>query len=567
MKKTLFLLLIGILCSSIAFAMPIDRKTASQKAVKVLHKTVEPTENLTAEVQGRLSQASFTPAFYVFNAEDGQGFAIISGEDRMPEVVGYSHTGHFDAENMHPALVEMLDFYTELVNDVRSGLTTMEMPDIRYGDATPIVEPLCKSQWGQDEPYNSLCPMKNGVQCPVGCVATALAQIMYHFAWPDKGEGSAKYASGISGVGLLSSNFYEHTYAWDVMKETKRLNLASTEAAEAVAQLSYDCGIATRMKYDPEGSGTNDDLAMSALYTYFGYRASTLRIERRDCYATQEEWDNLVKSELDANRPVLYGGFNRTGGGHEFIIDGYDDAGFFHVNWGWDGSADAYYSIVTLHPSKTSYSFSEEQSMVCGIEPDRTGEDKTPHQFRIYMTQTPTVSIESLPTGNSFAITLGEFYNYSRTAHTWTIGAALYDLDGKQLTVISPVVENYTQEILSLKGYSRYVFSAVIPEDTPNGFYAIKTVFCQKDYEEFILPDMVGGQDLNTILIEVKDGITYYNAELPAAIRQVDASTTVVAHDYYDLSGRKLDHPTGIVIEKRYYNNGTISVRKTLIKQ
>ncbi|MBR3455603.1 MAG: C10 family peptidase [Bacteroidaceae bacterium] len=563
MKKYLLLLLSGWFFTSITNAQSIDRKTAAATAANVLHKSVVPTENLTAEVRSRLSNLSYTPAFYVFNAEDGQGFVIVSGDERMPEVMAYSRNGQFDAENMPPALIEMLDAYTEVVNDVRKGETTVEKPTLRFDDAQPIVGPLCRSQWGQNDPYNTLCPEKNGEKCPVGCVATALAQIMYHFSWPVQGEGSNRYASGISGVGLLSSNFYEHTYEWDVMKTTKRENAASAEAANAVAQLSYDCGIATRMKYDPEGSGTNDDLAMVALYTNFRYRASTLRIERRNCYATQEEWDNLVKSELDANRPVLYAGFNKSGGGHEFIIDGYDDAGFFHLNWGWDGSSDAWYSIVTLHPTKTSFSFSEDQSMVCGIEPDQTGEDTIPHQFRIYMEEAPTVTVETIPCGSSFAISLNSVFNYSRTANTWAMGVALYNLDGEQLAVISPKYDGYTENLLSLKGYSHYTCSAIVPEDIPNGIYAIKAAFCQKGYEEYILPDMVGGQALNTIIIEVKDGTVYFNAEIPAGIHPVDASTTIIAHDYYDVTGKRIGETAkGIIIDRQ-----TLSCGKQVTKK
>lgn len=562
----LSLLIASILCTSAAMANPVDFSQAVSKAKKVLKKEVIATESLTSEARARVGVASPAPAFYVFNAEDGNGFVIVSGDDEMPEVVAYSHTGAFNAANMHPALVNMLDYYTEVVNDVRNGDVSVSQAQSRRIDLAPAVEPLCKAQWGQDKPYNTLCPQKSGDDCPVGCVATALAQIMYHFAWPEVGTGSARYASGISGVGVISSNFYEHHYAWDAMRATKKENLASAEAAEAVAQLSYDCGIATRMTYDPDGSGTNDDLAMKALYENFGYKASTLRIERRDCYATQEEWNNLVKSELNASRPVLYAGFSTRGGGHEFIIDGYDESDFFHVNWGWDGSSNGYYSIVTLAPSRTSYSFSNDQSIVCGIEPDETGEDKTPHQFRIYMEGLPSVEKDSIALGNPFSFTMNLFYNYSRTAHTWTRAVALYSLDGEQLSLVSPSNDrNYTAQILSYRGYNYASTSVTIPQDTPDGYYSLRCVFCQEEYDEFILPDMVGGSELNNIYIQVKDGMVYLNAEIPSAIAAVDADAQIVARDYFDLSGRKLQNVTkGIVIERQTLSNGKQIVKKVL---
>jgi len=568
MKMKVFLLIVGILCANATMASPVGFGKAMSKAKRALGKEVVSTENLTAEVRARMGEASASPSFYVFNAEDGQGFVIISGEDQMPEVLAYSHTGRFDATNIPPALVSMLDNYMEVVDEVRNGEMTVEASPRRAEEATPVVGPLCRSQWGQDKPYNTLCPSKDGEKCPVGCVATALAQIMYHFAWPVTGTGSNMYASGISGVGVLKSNFYEHTYAWDVMEETTRKNLASEAASAAVAQLSYDCGIATRMSYDPEGSGTNDDLAMAALYTYFGYRASSLRIEHRACYATQEEWNDLVKSELNANRPVLYAGFDSRYGGHEFIIDGYDDAGFFHVNWGWNGSSDAYYSIVTLSPSRMSISYSLEQSMVCGIEPDETGEDKTPQQFRIYMEDAPTMIQESISLGHSAILTLNNFFNYSRTAHTWTCAVALYSLDGEQLAFVSnPENSNYTTQILSLKGYSRADISIAIPEDTPDGYYSLRAVFRQEGYDDFILPDMVGGSERNNLYVQVKDGVAYFNAELPDGINTIATNTNVVTHDYYDVSGKKLSRITkGIVIDRQTLPNGQQIVKKIAVK-
>lgn len=574
MKERIGLFLIGMLMACGTYAFPIGLGKAASKAVKLLGKNVVATSEVTAEARARLASSTFSPAFYVFNAEDGQGFVIISGDDEMPEVVAYSYTGHFDATKMHPGLVDMLDYYTEVVNDVRAGETTVEktIPSVA---AAKAVNPLCATQWGQEEPYNALCPKKDGVVCPVGCVATAMAQIMYHFAWPKVGTGSSRYASGITGVGVISSNFAEHHYAWETMGKTTEDNLVSPEASKAVAQLSYDCGIATRMEYDPEGSGTNDDRAMEALYTYFSYKASTLDLKRRACYATQEEWNALVRAELDANRPVLYAGFSESGGGHEFIIDGYDVKGNFHVNWGWDGNADAYYSIITLNPSRTGYSFSNAQSMVCGFEPDESGEDKTPRQWRIYMYEQSTVDVESVELGTAFTVHVGRFYNYSRTAHTWTRGVALYDLNGNQLSVLSSKKNsNYTDQYLSYYGPSVPLsVSATIPKDIADGEYVLRAVFRQKEYKDFVLPDMEGGSELNQIFVSIKDGVATF---IPNSVsiyniciekNAVVDGAKVVSHQYFDVNGRPVQKVAqGVFFDCQVLSDGKQIVRKLMVR-
>ncbi len=574
-RITLFLLTASTACCMMAGPIGIER--AANRAAALLGKDVASTESVTNEVRSRVPVKSAAPAYYVFNAADGQGFVIISGDDQMPELVAYSHTGWFNAADMHPALVEMLESYTTWVNSVRTGAA--DVPTMApVAKAKAVVAPLCTAEWGQDKPYNTLCPVKEGDDCPVGCVATALAQIMYHFRWPEVGEGTTRYASGISGVGVLSSVFSDHHYAWDVMRNTKKENLESEEAAAAVAQLCYDCGIATRMSYDPDGSGTNDDLAMAALYTNFSYKASLLRIEHRACYATQEEWNDLVKAEINANRPVLYAGFTSQNSGHEFIIDGYDVNDFFHVNWGWDGSSNGFYSIVTLHPDRTSMSFTESQSMVCGIEPDTLGTDKTPRQWRLYQYEAPSVKAESNELGTSFNFTLGKWYNHSRTAHSWTYAVALYDLDGNQLKILSSTGSSATEQYLSYYGPSKSVsVSAKLPEDLEDGYYTLRAVYRQREkdangkdiYKEYILPDMVGGQGLNNVYVKVESGIAYFNVELPVGIQSTIAQAdSPLRTEYFDINGRRTGGPqTGrIYIIRKTRADGSTTVSKQLIR-
>lgn len=566
-------LLLSYVCTQ---AMPVDRSAASNVAKHFLGKSV--VENgFTAEARTRFASSSTAaPAFHIFNAEDGKGFVIVSGESSMPEVVGYSLNNTFDVAKMHPSIEGMLQNYASVVEEIRKGNASVEDFFSRSSLArkhraakTPIVvEPLCECEWGQDYPYNYLCPRVGDASCPVGCVATAMAQIMYHFKWPKVGTGSNAYASGISGVGVISSIFSEHEYTWDDMRLSLDENKSSQAALDAVSQLCYDCGIATRMNYGVNGSGTNDDLAMKALYTYFGYKASTLQYERRECYATQEEWDELVKSYLNNSSPVLYAGFTKKMEGHEFIIDGYDADGMFHVNWGWDGSANGYYSIATLAPVGTGMSFSEMQSMVCGFEPDITGEDKTPAQWRIYMMEPPTVAIDTVSVGSSFTFTDNTFYNYTRSAFTWTVGVGLYDKADNLVKVISSAKKKaYSIQLLSYYGQRDVKITATIPEGTPDGDYTLRSVFRQEGYDDFVLPDMLGGTELNKIPVMIEGGVAYFN-KVSTFISTTSTDDVVLKTEYFDMQGRKLSTPAkgSIVIKCERLSDGSSKSYKVSVE-
>ena len=516
MRRKIGFLTLSLLWACIAQAGPVKKGDAAQKASQFLGKKVVAAQQQANEIRGR-SQASPSPTFYVFNAEDGKGFVIISGDDQMPEVVGYSTTNSFDITNMHPGLADMLDFYNEAVNNVRKGIGKVPAPR-RSSKVHLGVEPLLGTSWGQTAPYNNLCPLVGEQHCVTGCVSTAMSQVMYYYQWPQKGTGTAFYAHPTHGT--LTSNIGEHTYNYAAMKPTTTENLASDEAAQAVAQLCYDCGVAVQMDYGLNGSGALETAAMTAFIKHFGYRASTMEQKDRSVFDTQEEWDNLIKSELDAKRPVFYSGRDYySGGGHEFLIDGYDEEGNFHVNWGWHGAAnDGYYSILTLDPRDVAptMSYSLQQTMVIGIMPDPTGLDK---HYKMFLRDKPSVSYTKLDLGTPFLYNYGTFINWTAEQQAWTINCALYNLEGEQLKLLANTPSTY--EISSLSGFT--LSNGVrIPEDTPDGFYTLRTVFklVEKDaadheiHKEFILPFTGTATDINQVYVQVADGVVYFNVDV-----------------------------------------------------
>lgn len=279
--------------------------------------------------------------YYLFNGNDNVGYVIVAGDDRLPAVLGYSRDGHLNPDDLPDALQLLLDMS---VASLGSG--TEAAAGITAG--TPVVEPLLGDiNWGQGEPFNTLCPMISGKHAYVGCVATAMAQIMRYYGFPAKGTGTHSYLHAGT---TLSADFGATTYDWSNMPRVIPDNPSQAQVT-AYSTLCYHLGVATNMTYASGGSGAYTMDVPGALRDHFGYTAS-LRMHLRSYYNT-DEWMSLIRSELDAGRPVYYSASSEDGqGGHAFVCDGYDSEGYVHMNWGWYGSANGYFHINHLNPDE-----------------------------------------------------------------------------------------------------------------------------------------------------------------------------------------------------------------------
>lgn len=229
------------------------------------------------------------------------------------------------------------------------------------------VEPLLRTTWGQDAPFNLLCPEKPNGQgdmqhCRVGCVACAMAQVMRYHEYPAVGIGQGQNMFNTA----LKANFGETWYDWEHMRESYSGSYTDEEAG-AVATLMFHCGVAVNMIYGLKSSSTFTGFAnnmTTALSRYFGYDETTLQNLNRSKY-TKAEWLQIIREELSAGRPIIYSGNSAGMGGHTWVVDGYDERGRVHMNWGWLGAADDYYDIDLNIPG---LDFNQKQSMVIGIQ-------------------------------------------------------------------------------------------------------------------------------------------------------------------------------------------------------
>lgn len=286
-------------------------------------------------------------SYYVFNVDGGRGFVIISGDKRTPKILGYADSGQIDRRDMPAPMALLLKSYQQDIQAMRRAPSPRRaVPALASTAARHAVEPIVKSKWNQLWPYYLQCPMADGKPTPTGCVATAMAQVMFAQRCPStrttRPIPSDRYEAHATGKDFMP----RHAFEWDKMLNDYKKG-SSDEQNQAVAYLMRQCGAAVMMDYSPYGSTAPDNLIVPALVNYFGYDAdATLVI--RDFYPT-EEWTDMIYNEVAAGRPVIYVASSPTDGTHAFVCDGYRQGDYFHVNWGWGGSRDGYFRLSVLN--------------------------------------------------------------------------------------------------------------------------------------------------------------------------------------------------------------------------
>ncbi|MCQ2348726.1 MAG: C10 family peptidase [Paludibacteraceae bacterium] len=334
-------------------------------------------------------------AFYVFNNDDNRGFVVVSADSRAVDVPLYAEEGQFDAEHINPNLRFWLN---RLQEEISQANDSNAVDNVAPRKATTQIGPLLKNTagkeitWYQEAPYSNLCPIDrlDNTRCLTGCVATAAAQVMYKWRYPAKGTGSKTYTwyngNYRSQQETLTANFGATTYDWDNMLPSYEGVRYTDAQATAVATLMYQLGVASEMEYGGDGaggSGTLTDLMALGLTKYFGYKVSkfvTMYSRREyeeygDCAFSPTEFrvsattlTNYFNEDLEAGRPIIMGGED-TDGGHEFVCDGRDSRGYFHINWGWEGDGNCYCQLTSLKPNGYSYNFSGNLDAIIGLQP------------------------------------------------------------------------------------------------------------------------------------------------------------------------------------------------------
>lgn len=285
-------------------------------------------------------------ALYVFNKGVNGGYMILSADDMAYPILGYGEGMAFPAENQSPALKWWLSEYARQIEYARENERYID-PLAKANDynSWKSVPALLKTKWDQTAPYNDDCPKIGSVTAPTGCVATAMAQVMNYFKYPEAGNGRLVLSAGGKSYTMTLS---EHPFDWANMLDNYVKGSYNDEQAAAVANLMKACGFSVGMAYGADASGAQSAKISVALKKYFDYDPNMTYASRMQFSAS--EWEKMVYESLSGGSPVIYGGQDPYSGGHSFVCDGYDKDGYFHFNWGWSGMSDGFYLLNALNP-------------------------------------------------------------------------------------------------------------------------------------------------------------------------------------------------------------------------
>lgn len=374
-----------------------------------------------------------TPAVYVFNAIGEQGFVLVSAKDNARAVLGYSDEGHIDAQNIPANMRVWLQMYAdELARAAKAPAAADAQRTVEY---YPVVEPLIGNvAWNQDAPYNNHCPIdpNTNQRSVTGCMATAVAQVMYHHKYPKKGTGTYSYWCGWEN---LSVDFSKATYDWDHMLPSYK-NGYTQQESDAVAQLMYHVGVACNMWYGSSASGAGMGTGMQALVRHFDYDAA-IRVLMKDYMDEETVMDEIVV-ELQGSHPVFIEALTKNDEGHAFVCDGIQADGYIHINWGWGGYGNGYFALSAMNPTNQGIggasddgAFTKQVTLYTGIQPNQGGQTEP----MIVSSGIDMTSAAAIAKSSKVSVTIYAFQNAGLAEESGKIAFMLYQ-NGEQYQTV-----------------------------------------------------------------------------------------------------------------------------------
>lgn len=429
---------------------------------------------------------------YAFDRGTANGFVVVAGDDRAPQILGYTDTGSFDISNMPENMRWWIQQYEQqmryLQDNPKARLTS---PKRNVNVVAPL---LGEIEWNQESPYNANCPYMSyydedeektvSGKAPTGCVATALAQVMRYHKWPNESKGNISYTTYTLKQNITAD--LNATYNWDLMLPTYTGVTATDEQKAEVAKLMYNVGAALQSDYTPSGTGATDVDVVPTLVRYFNYDPGARYVQRD--YTAVNLYEQGLINEIEAGRPVPYGGVTKKNEGHFFVLDGINEDGYYHINWGWGGLSNGYFLISSLDPdaqgvggsTSTYTAFKYHQLYISGLQKPQEG-SKT--GWNIMADDISKIN-DTYAKGDKINTTIYDAYNNSCSYDTlkcklyWDI----YDSEG---TIIE---KNFIKnDTLALNyGFDKLTTNFKIPADIADGEYTVKLDFTQAedDYTE-----------------------------------------------------------------------------------
>ncbi len=525
MRRNLLLFLFCMLFLGM-WADPIDKNAAYRKAAAFMNNrgvAMPKTGTMAYSLPGK-NAASSNSLYYVFNVGNNKGFVIVAGDDAVSPILGYTDSGTFDSKQLPDNAKAMLDSYAEQIEAIQQNPSLLAAETSSH-DA---ISPLIQTKWNQSAPYNYSCPVvaNETDRSVTGCVATAMAQVMYYHKWPNnetKEIPSYTYIYRYNSIRYVTIDGEEPTtFNWDAMRSTYTGSEAEDDAsAHAVAELMVYAGKSVEMNYSKSSSGAATLNAISSLQNYFDYDDTMHSVDRGDY--SSAEWEAVIYNELVNERPVIFSASavsQSVKGGHAFICDGYDGNGLYHINWGWGGQSDGYFMLSLLNPPSSgiggnsgSGGYSFDQQAIIGIQPNDGNEDTMPMALSTDMLETTSESATRTDASQGFSLPV-TYRLINNTGYDVTFDGALgiYDTDGQLSNTIS-LRSNYP---LSNSSSTKFQQSLTFGKDLSDGLYHLKLVSRFSDEAEW---QMVKNADSYYIVATIEGNtVTYKNVSISPEI-------------------------------------------------
>lgn len=599
MKKLLFLLL-AFMATVAMNAEQVSRQQALQKAQQFM-----PGKQFgQAKSFARGDSPTDMEPFYIFNAKGQKGFVIVSGDDRTEPILGYSDKGEVTEKNMPENLKYWLECYEIQMKSLDHAKAAGSRGTTRTASKTAVA-PLIQAHWDQGAPYNYMCPsVINVVQggqskvayidygkpgydannrCITGCVATAMAQVMYYWKWPETCGPLNQINKGIwikqeiiedpEAIGEEPVVQYvvdndcglpETKFDWENMLPTY-LGDESEESASAMAvsKLMRYCGQAVNMNYGISESGTN--VSASDMVNYFGYGKTAKTVYRM--FYTVADWEDLIYNELFYGRPVLYGGSSASGG-HQFICDGYDGNGLFHFNWGWSGSSDGYFVLSLANPQDlgsgggtNTDGFSYGQDAIIGLQRPDIDDTEAPDIYGLindnaeWVTEYNRASAAEDFTGVSLPRLIFMEYSFVEEGMPWPdysldYAWGLYQ-DGELLEVYGTDDATLTEEVNWQENTPVVAFGSGLADGT----YMFRQVYRPQGSDEWILCQMLNSGEYSLAMSYIKATISGNTLTLEKANEEEYFSTDIQINSV-TYSPSSLEAGKAVEVTVNLTNNG-----------
>ena len=479
MRKT-YLLLFMLCVSMVAMAGPITPDEARQKITKVMspRRSAAVLQDLRLVATSHYQERDdvMAPSFYVFNVGEGQGYIIAGADDRIPVVLGYSDRGSFDPEKMPMNMQAWLKEYNAQMEYLNQHPEAAAPKKTVSGSS---IDPLLgTTEWNQGNPYNSLCPMDGDSRSVTGCAATAMAQVMFFWKYPNytvaEIPGYTTDTKGFNMPAIAAGTAID----WNNM--LPKYNGSETEVQkQAVAELMLMCGTSLQMDYTSNSSGAVTRRAADAWKDYFDYDQGTKNEVREDYRLAA--WNQKVYDELKAGRPVLYYG-QSSGGGHAFVIDGYGGDDYFHVNWGWGGGSNDYFLLSILDSdnnsgigaSSSSDGYSFDQGAIFGAQPNTGVSPIVTPVLTTSTVRTDYTELSRTDVAENFQASVSSnCWNYTGATHTFELGYGVFDTEGQ---LLGGVVADWTANLEPSYGYSSLTFTVPFGANVSSGTYYLKPI-------------------------------------------------------------------------------------------